>query len=337
MILAMGIRLTDFNWVMRSVLGAILGVVCFVNTAQAQSCEMPPRLSRLSAFLISLPNVNGPIPVRTASDLAAQLDELDDQTLVELLRKHGVQSLAITLADIIAEADRIAASATMTDHRRLKRLLYDLNQQSMIACNDSNGLIYQKIQDERAGGTLFSDGVNWEEIDNVLANNPPLALALLASLIGAVVGLLYLIDSSYRLAMALMYNRKACRISAILCLGTDAVPVTITTLGRGGCRILPNEPVMYDQYLGKIRQSGGVFEIGEFMIQANVSAIYKDVSDFRFPFRITLKTQKGLLAQSTISPFYIKNNSKKPQDGGGEGEAQDEAATERMSKLKYEA
>ncbi len=287
-------------------------VILLVTEASAQSCQLPSKLSQLSDILITYPDDNGPISVRRAVQLSDMLDGMDDQDLVVQLRENGLQSLSMTVADLMSVAERIAGAAEIRDARRLKSLLRDLNQQALIACADSGNEIFQNIQQEREGGLLSAGKVDWQAVNRLLAKDRALSLGVLVVLIAIVIGVLYLVDSTYRLAMAMLYNRKACRIPVTLRLGTDRLSVVVTTLGRGGCRIVPDEPVMFDTYLAKLRQTSNVFDFDGTLIEAQVSAIYEDVSDFRFLYPIPLRMQKALLEQSTISPFYIKKNRRKP-------------------------
>ncbi|MGH1414458.1 MAG: hypothetical protein ACRBB0_13270 [Pelagimonas sp.] len=285
---------------------AILAVCGLATTVSAQSCQIPPKLAQLSDTLLGFPEQDGPISVRRASHLSALLSEIDDQYLVVQLRQNGLQSLSMIVADLVNEADRVASDAEISDARRMKRLLYDFNQQALIACADSDGTIFQNIQDEREGGIFSKGEIDWRAVDRILSENRAVSMGVLLGLIGLFVGVLVLVDSTYRLLMAMLYNRKACRIPVVLRLGTDSVSAVATTLGRGGCRIMPDEPVMFDTHLTKLRQSVVVLDFGEQMIEARISAIYEDVSDFRFVHNITLGMQKDLLRQSTISPFYVK-------------------------------
>ncbi|WP_299933554.1 hypothetical protein [uncultured Pelagimonas sp.] len=284
-----------------------------VSQVSAQSCQMPSKLSHLSDVLVSYLEFEGPISAQRALQLGQIVDNIDDQHLVVQLRENGLQSLSMVVADLISEAERIATAAEIQDSRRLKGMLHNLNQQALIACADSDGKIFQNIQQERDGGIIEAGKVDWEAVNRVLAKDRSLSMAILVVLVGIVIGVLYLADTSYRLAMAMLYNRKACRIPVTLRLGMDRIPVFVTTLGRGGCRITPEEPVMFDTHLAKLRQTTTVFDFEGKLIEAQVSAIYEDVSDFRFEYRIPLRLQKELLSLSTISPFYVKKNRRKPR------------------------
>ncbi len=280
--------------------------------AAAQSCQMPPKLAHLSDVLVSYLDSDGPISVQRSVQLGDILDSIDDQHLIAQLRENGLQSLSMAVADLVSEAEKIAATAEIRNTPRLKGMLRDLNQQALIACADSDGKIFQDIQQEREGGILSTGEIDWEAVNRVLAKDRTLSMGIVVVLVGIVIGVLYLFDTVYRMAMAMLYNRKACRIPVTLRLGIDRIPAFVTTLGRGGCRIMPEEPVMFDTHLVKLRQTTTVFDFDGKLIKAQVSAIYEDVSDFRFEYKIPLRLQKELLALSTISPFYVKKNRRKP-------------------------
>lgn len=303
------------NWVFgpaRVVAGACALVMFSMGTATAQSCVVPAPLARLSASLADLPNEAGPISVRRAAQITALLDDIDDQTLVTQLRENGLKSLSRIVADLTNQADRISSNAEVADVRGLNLLLRDLNQQTLVACAQSGDTVFQQFEQVGIDGVSSFQDLDLQTVNRILTENRTVGMGVLVFLVGGVIGVLLLIDSLYRLLMAMMYNRKACRIPATLRLGTETFQATIITLGRGGCRVHPTDPEVFDDHLAQMRQIPTLFDIDGFVIEANISAIYEEVSDFRFRQNIHLRAQKELLRLSTISPYYVKKTSSKP-------------------------
>lgn len=301
-----------FRGTIRSLAAAAVLVVMALNQALAQSCELPSQLSRLVESLAALPGEEGSISVRKAAQISTLLGNIDDQSLVADLRENGLKSLSRIVGDVTNEADRIATSVEVADARRLNLILRDLNQQALIACAHEGDAVFEQFEQDSYDGFPSFDNLDWHSVNNLLTESKTVGMGVLVTLVGGVVGVLYLIDSGYRMVMALMYNRKACRIPVTLRLGTQTFQATIVTLGRGGCRIHPTDLDEFDTHLAQMRQVPTLFDIDGFVIEANISAIYEDMSDFRFRQNIHLRAQKALLKLSTISPYYVKKTGKKP-------------------------
>ncbi|PYG31599.1 hypothetical protein [Pelagimonas varians] len=305
-------RQIGFRETTRVLAAAAFWMLVSWNQALAQSCELPSQLSRLVDSLAALPDDEGSISVRTAAQIASLLENIDDQSLVADLRENGLVSLSRLVGDVTNEADRIATSVEVSDARRLNLILRDLNQQTLIACAHAGDAVFEQFEQDSYDGFSSIADLDWQAVNGLLTESKTVGMGVLVTLVGGVVGVLYLIDSGYRMVMALMYNRKACRIPVTLRLGTQTFQATIVTLGRGGCRVHPTDLDEFDDHLAQMRQVPTLFDIDGFVIEANISAIYEDVSDFRFRQNIHLRAQKTLLKLSTISPYYVKKTGKKP-------------------------
>lgn len=279
--------------------------------AVAQSCQVPPEMMALARTLATLPADAGEVPTYLAERLSAQMSGLSESSVLRALRDNGLDSVSSLAVDLMAEAERIGRGG---DHNpaRIRGMLSAFEQQSTLACIDSGTSIFQSIQQGRNGGIAAGRGFDWSEIEKRAEEDKLFAAGAVVAAMSIFIGVLMLIDISYRWTMALLYNRKACRIPADLSVGPHVIGGLVITLGKGGCRFHPLDMVTFDAALAELRSGAARISIGGTDMAARCSGIYDTVVDFRFDHPLTLKQQRALLEHSAISPYYIR----KSRDGG---------------------
>lgn len=309
-----------FKWLCRGVhpraVTLWLGVVVsggLPMAAIAQTCQVPPDLLSVARTLATLPVDVTELPPAMTERLAGQMQSVSERRIVNGLNESGLNSIGPIAVDVLAEAERLANGAAYNS-ARLSALLSDLDQQSTLACVDSGKSIFQRSQQGREGGFFVEKGFSWSEVSKRAEEEKLFAAgAVVVAMIGFI-SVLVLIDTGYRWIMALLYNRKACRIPATLKVIDRKIDGLVVTLGKGGCRFHPLNMVAFDEALADLRGRDSTIEIEEFNLTVRCSSIHETVVDFRFERPITIKIQRELLAYSTISPFYIR----KSRDGGTE-------------------
>ncbi|GEM_PF-3371865 len=289
-----------------------LSVLATSSAVLAQGCQVPGDLMGVARTLAVLPGDSADLPPAMTARLAAQLDSLSEARILDALTESGLDSVAPVAINVLAEAERLANGGDYNP-ARLSALLRDLDQQSTLACMTSSASIFQRMQSGRDGGVFSKARGAWSEIERRAQEEKLFAAGAVVVLMIGFISLLVLIDTGYRWIMALLYNRKACRIAADLEVGDKLVEGLVITLGKGGCRFHPLSAKAFDAVVPQLRGAGPVrirIEGEEFQVQGG--GIHELFTDFLFLRPITLKQQRELLEHSSISPYHIR----KARDGG---------------------
>lgn len=281
--------------------------------ADAQQCQVPPELMSVARTLAALPPQAGELPSTVTARLSDQMNGLSEARIVSKLNEAGLNSISPVAVDVLAEAERLGNGADYNP-ARLAALLSDLDQQSALACVDNGKSIFQKNQQGRDGGFFVEKGFSWSEVSRRAEQEKLFAAGAVVAAMTGFISILVLLDFGYRWLMALLYNRKACRIPADLKVANHVIDGLVITLGKGGCRFHPLNTIAFDEALSDLRSRDATIVIEEFELMVRCSSILETVADFRLDKPIGIKTQREILEYSTISPFYIR----KSRDGGTE-------------------
>ncbi len=296
-------------------LAGLLVVWLTALPAFAQSCQVPGPLLSLARSLAAVSNSTQPVTPAQASRIASQMDRLSERRMLRDLEEAGLQSLAGLALDLMAEGERLSSSGTGFDARRLNDMLSEFDTQATISCDSIEEGIFQKIQQERLGGIFTEKGVKWQEVEKAIEEEKVASLALLFSAVAIVIGTLYLIDSTIRWVMALVYNRKVCRIPADLKVRGHRIEGLVVTLGRGGFRFHALDHVAFDAALDTLSAVPAEVHIEDAdPLSCTLSRTHEVEADFRLETPIRIRKQRALLLMSTISPFYVPRS----RDGGEE-------------------
>lgn len=288
-----------------------VGVAFLPLTASAQACQVPPELLAVARTLAALPADASDLPPAMTDRLAQQMLSISEAGILSALNESGLNSISPVAVDVLAEAERLANGATFQP-ARLSGLLRQLDEQSTLACVDTGKSIFQSEQQGRSGGFFTEKGVSWSEVSKRAEEEKLFAAGAVVIAMVGFISMLVLIDIGFRWIMALLYNRKACRIPADLKVGDHVIEGLVITLGRGGCRFHPIDTMAFDAALSDMRGAVAEILIEDQELEVKCSGIYDTVTDFRFERPITVKHQRALLVHSTISPYYIR----KSRDGG---------------------
>lgn len=276
------------------------------HALSAQGCQVPPDLIVVARTLAALPADGTALPPALADRLSQQMAQLSESAILRDLTDAGLESLSPIAVDLLAEAERLANGGSSYSSGRIQRVLSELDQQSVLACVDDGKSIFQKIQQGRDGGFFTEEGGGWSELEKRVQEEKLFAAGAVLAAMAGFISILVLLDAGYRWIMALLYNRKACRIAANLHVRDKVVDGLIITLGKGGCRFHPLNMVAFDEALPDLRGAPATLIVEDQELSVWSSGIYDTVTDFRFDKPITLKHQRALLEHSTISPYYIR-------------------------------
>lgn len=290
----------------------VVSLLATSSVALAQDCQVPDELMGVARTLAVLPEDSADLPPAMTTRLASQLSGLSEERLLDALNDSGLNSVAPVAINLLAEAERLAKGGDYNPVR-LSDLLRDLDQQSTLACMTSSTSIFQRMQNGRDGGVFSKARGAWSEIERRAHEEKLFAAGAVVVLMIGFISLLVLIDTAYRWIMALLYNRKACRIAADLEVGDELVEGLVITLGKGGCRFHPLNAKAFDAVVPRLRGTGPVrIRVEGEELQVQCGSIRELFTDFLFLRPITLKQQREILEHSSISPYHIR----KARDGG---------------------
>jgi hypothetical protein len=299
------------GWTRPSVIWLVF--LIFLGVGAAQACQVPPALMSVARTLAALPKDPGNLSPGFAGRLESQMSSLSEVAILRALADGGLDSLASTAVELMAEAERLSTSGASYSPNRVSDLLSAFERQSTLACADSGKSIFQSSQKGRSGGALQDEGpFSWSAIEKRAEEEKLFAAGAVVAAVAGFISVLVLLDAGFRWIMALLYNRRACRITAELRVRDHVIEGLVITLGRGGCRYHPLNMVIFDEALSDLHGGTSMLVIEGKEIQARCSGIYETVTDFRFEKPLTLKQQRALLEHSTISPYYIRRS----RDGG---------------------
>lgn len=294
--------------------GVLLLCLCATSVA-AQSCQVPGGLLSLARSLSAVMQGTGPVTAGQAARLDAQLSQLSERRILSDLEEAGLQGVAGLAVDIMAEADRLSTAGTSFDANRLASMLSEFDSLSTLSCDSIDQGLFQRIQQERLGGIFTEEGVDWQEVERTIEEEKVTSLLVLITAVSVVIGTLYLIDTTVRWVMALVYNRKVCRIPANLRAHTRSVEGLVVTLGRGGFRFHALDPIAFDEITDHLELVTAELTVEGFdPLLCTMSRLHDIEADFRLETGLTIRGQRALLEHSTISPFYVKRS----RDGGEE-------------------
>lgn len=281
--------------------------------ADAPACQLPSALMGLAQALSALPERSGPVAVAQRQALEARLARLSERRILRQMEEAGLESLSLLAVDLMSEARLIADTGRQHHGEALQALLQRLEQEVVVACAASETALYQSDQQERLGRFIQrGEAPDWTEMERRLQENPALSVGVLVVAMLAVVAVLCLADFATRWIMALIWNRKACRIPCELHLGDRAVEGQVVTLGRGGCRIHPLDMARFQRMAEALQAAPATLYMGGKAMTLRAAAFHEEVADFRFEVPLSLRLHRALLRHSTISPYYIR----KTRDGG---------------------
>lgn len=288
---------------------SVLLCAFWVTSAVAQpACQMPQDLLALARSLSALSAQSGSVADWQVSRLSRDLTAMSETAVLREMSASGLEAATGTAMALMSEAQRILSSGQLRDAAMLRDLLTQLDGAGQTLCSPEGGTIFQQSQQENFG-SVYSDGrLDWPALNRQLKEDKALSFGALIAALSGLILVLYLGDSLFRWIMARIYNRKACRIPASLHVGATVLPGLIVTLGKGGCRFHPENQEDFGDVLTELRGTLSRIRVEGQAFPVRVSAIYDVQSDFRFQAPITLRTQKTLLAQSTISPYTVKKS-----------------------------
>lgn len=279
--------------------------------AAAQSCQTPSDLVALNAAMLGFAEAQRTPTPTEVGRVRTVLAGLSEQAVLRELADADLGDLAPSVVHILAQANAVAISGAPSNAERLSDELTGFNDLVSSICDSSGLTIMQMYQKESLGGVIITDGVTADEVRRIVEQNEALAMGMLVTVLCVMIIGLYAIDTGFRWAMALVYNRKACRIAASIRIDGIELDGQVTTLGRGGCRMAPFAAAEFDKAILLLRRSGAEVVIGEHRLNVQASAIYDAYVDLKFEQRISVVLQKTLLADSTISPFYVRKLRKR--------------------------
>lgn len=294
----------------RGMLCGVIIVSMAAGPVWAGPCDVPPVLLRLTRVLAPIAGGEDLSPGQVVA-LTELLKDLSERRLVRELEENGLESLTPTALAIVTDAQRLSLGERDVKAWHLRKVLRELEEESVIACREATGTDYQAAQQERKGGFVekkVDEKVDWSKVEKTLETSPSLSLGLLIGAVVATVGLLFGLDFTVRWTMAVVYNRKACRIPATLSVKHGEVTGAVVTLGRGGFRFQPDMATDLDLKLGDQDAPLAALQVEDLVLPATLSANHGEVADFRFDEHLSVRTQRTMLRLSKISPYTIRKS-----------------------------
>lgn len=282
--------------------GVLLGMS---GPAQADtSCGPPPALAGLAETFALLPRDVYEVPPVAADRLAKAMQGLSEGRILRELQDSRMEVLDGIALELMAEGMRLSTPGAPYDARHLRSMVREFDTQSGLACQQAEEGRKGPLPDNLAG--IYTEGrVDWNEIDRLLRESKTVSGGAVLFVMLFVIGLLFAADMTVRWIWTLVYNRRACRVPVVLELGGQPLPGLLLTLGRGGFRFHPRDP------LPEVPQPGttAVLDVpGVARLTANLSRFHETMGDFRLEHPLPPRNQDEILALSTISPYYIRKS-----------------------------
>ena len=140
------------------------------------------------------------------------------------------------------------------------------------------------------------------------ARETALRLSSLTIVLGITIALMYLTKTLYVWGYAFFYNRRACRINAVLEFGIDVVDVHITILGRNGCRIQPVNDGAFKRVESLVHIENPRIIIGRHQLPIRIDGVHGYFVSTYFETPLSSRLQKVLLGASALAPFHVKKS-----------------------------
>lgn len=285
-------------------------------SAQQANCALPQEIHALATGLAMLPE-NGRVTPSQAQTIDRRLRNINENSILQELQRSGLETVSPVVVDLLAEAQRIASNSTLRNNGSLRETLYRLEQQVAMACLPGAQTMYQRVQQTAVSDVFRGEEVDWEEIERILQENKTVsASALLVALAGFIV-VLYIFDVTFRWIMALVYNRKICRIPAEISVDGRIMRGHVVTLGRGGCRFYVRDTAIFEDVHVALLRDGATLvagEAAEFRLEVLGRNIHDLAVDLAFDENLTLRQQREILKLSSVTPYHVT----KSRDGGHE-------------------
>ncbi|EBA08869.1 preprotein translocase subunit SecE [Sagittula stellata] len=295
------------------VVAAMIVIGLAPGAVRAEACNLPAGLVTLARTLSALPQKQQAVDTLLAERISTQMADLSEFGILTDLQRNSLDGLSGIALELMAEGERLSYAAAPYDPRHLRAMLAEFEHQSTLACNSISE------ESDADGPGTFRDAVtegriDWEEVEKMLEENKVVSGGVVLAIMVVFIGLLFGVDLAIRWIFALVHNRRACRVGAILTFGEAEVHGLILTLGRGGFRFHPRD---MEALLVGGADTGVPFrlQVGQCApFDGRMSMVRDHVVDCRFDAPLTLRLQAEILALSSISPYYVRRS----HDGGEE-------------------
>ncbi len=286
---------------------ALLAVVIMSLPAAALACQAPANIVSLASYLAELSEGDGWLDDGDQARITGMLSRISEVDTIGTLKDRGLDTLAPRILALLQQAAEVADTGRIPYPERMLARISDLDAAVAVACE------VQESSQGRGDGTLYGGvlqlpalSVFGADIRDPDRSSTTVQFLMLLTAVFGIVGLLFGIDFLVRWGFAMAYNRKSCRIAAVLLVGQERCEGHVITLGRAGARFEPAQMEMAEQLSDAMERLGVRLLIGDEEIAANPSFFHEDCIDLRFAASLSLGAQKGLLKLSSIAPHPVR-------------------------------
>jgi hypothetical protein len=277
--------------------------------ASPELCRLPAPLISLARALMSLPETEARVSVSRANTLKTRVEGLSEREVLGAIEGAGLQSLTGIALEIMSEGERLSHPGAAYSYDHLRSLLVELDNTALRACAQLDNDAHQEDQQSWIGGQEDGEPIDWKDTAEIFAHNPAMSAAAVVVLVFAVVGIMFAVDVTLRWIYALIYNRKICRVQAVLVAGDARMRGLIITLGRGGFRFHAiNMEGMVKRAEGGLLEKARLEIDRDEKLDCALSLLYDSAADFRLLEPLTLKRQNAILAKSTVTPYAVRKS-----------------------------
>ena len=269
-----------------------MAVVTLLFAAPARACDLPPAVTRVLDEMTVLIARGADAPGPDLADLVGMLDAVEIEAA---MTRGGLDPLIMPVSELLSAANRLVSRGRIGNTDALSADLDALDRDLALLCA-------RRLGADPGGRTLFQPTVYMHPLQasvpglQRVRDSPPLQAAALISGMLAGIGLLYLVRLAMQVLLAVVYNRRMCRIPAALEVGGARFDGLVITLGRGGFRFVPLDPGEHMRIADAVERHQPRLCVGDRRWRAQLSLLMRGAADFRFAERrLRLSEQRALL------------------------------------------
>ncbi len=272
-----------------------------------QNCRLPSEIDALIVGMrLTLPT-SGDLSSLQRARLSGLSASINKAELGKALRKAGIGSSQNAIADLIDNAQQIAADGFIADQAAtLEQITRALNLVRSL-CSERTKRIDQQLQ--RAGKLRQIDGQTSSlrgrmSLPDTSNAGSLVGLSLLAPLVIGSIAFIVFGHRLYSWIRAFTFSRKACKITAAVEHDLDIIDGHILIIGRRGVKFRPvNEGAFHRlEELGEGEPMNLL--VGHHSLPGSIDALKDDFAAFFFDEPIHKDFIQILLRFSAITPRY---------------------------------
>ncbi len=310
----------------RAFLLAVLFYFCCLNSistagnSDLSDCGTPVDVSNLAASLDRVLRIDGPIVGKDLARLRRDLHRAEAALRGSGANAHRLHKNYQSFDLLVHQTRKIIREKMIHDPEKIVRTLRELRSTSDVTCSQEppkggqSNVVEGSNRIPRTSETARQANqvpmVTFDASDSDAGGQWKMFLIILLAIAAGIV-LTHLFLQLFNLVFSLFHDRMACRISASLQVGSQAVDGHITILSRRGFRFQPINADAVQQFEDIVGAGVCTTVVGSQRLPAEVTGLHAGFVSVWFSSALSAWDHRQLLKLSGLDPYYTKTPATK--------------------------